>query len=136
MCNTAGVKHYGELTLFYFTGRIIGTYVLQVTICQASIVQMVIIYRTLRKRGVANLTEHLTLTHRVMMRMFGRVLTGIKKAGYHVHNLVIISLVFINPNATYCIVLRNLNVANCRLLKASYCEHFLDDNSNCLAIIP
>ena len=81
MCGNAGVKHFGELTLFYFTETSIGSYVLQVTICQASIVQMVIIYTTLRKRDVANLMEHQTLTHHVMKRMSRRVLTGKKKAG-------------------------------------------------------
>ena len=84
-----------------------GIYVLQVTICQASFVQVVINYTTLRKRGVANLMEHLTLTHHVMKMMFPKVLTGIKKAGCHAHKLVIILLVFIDPIATNCVALRN-----------------------------
>ena len=107
MCSTAGVKDFHELILFYFTERTIGIYVLLVTICQDSIVQMVIIYATLRQRGVANLMKHLTPTRHVMMRMFSGVLTGINKAGCHVHKLVIILLVFINLGATYYLALTN-----------------------------
>ena len=104
---TAGDKHFGKLTMSYFTETIIGIYALKVTICQAYIVQMMIIYRTLRKHGVANLMKHLTPTSHVIMRMFRRVLTGIKEAGCHVHKLVIILLVFINPAATHCLVFIN-----------------------------
>ena len=96
-----------ELTLFCFTEKNIGTYVLQVTICQAFIVQMVVFSTTLSTRGVANLMEHLSLTRHVMIRMFRIVLTGINKAGCHVHKLVIILLVFINLGATNCIASRN-----------------------------
>ena len=107
MCSTAGVKHFGELTLFYVTEIMIGTYVRQATICQACIVQIIITSTTLRKRGVANLMKHLTPTRHVMMRIFRRVLTGINKAGCHVHKLVIILLAFINLGATHCLVLIN-----------------------------
>ena len=105
-CKTPGAKSFCELTLFYITEIIIGTYVLQATICQASIVQMIIIYTTLRLRCAANLTKDLTLSRHVTMRMFRRVLTGINKAGCHVHKLVIIFLVCIDPAATSCIASR------------------------------
>ena len=98
----ADVCRFGELSaFFYFTGTVIGTYVLQVTICQASFVQLVITYITLRKRGVANLVEHLILTRHVTMRMCRRSLTGINKAGRRAQKLIILSLVFIDPRAVY-----------------------------------
>ena len=68
-------------------------------------------------RGAANLVELQTLTSRVTMKTFGRDLTGIEKEWYHVPDLVIISQDFIGPLATICIVLKNSNVVNCRLVK-------------------
>ena len=108
-------KCFSELSLFDFPDIIIGTYVPQVTICQASIDPMVISQVTLRKRCVASLMEHLTSTCHVTRRMCPPSL--IMKAGRHAPKLVIISLVSINLAAKICIVLRNSNAANCRLLR-------------------
>ena len=68
----------------------------------------------MKKRGVANLMEHLIPPHHVTMSMFGGHSTGIKKEWCHAQERVIISLVFIDTDVTYCIVLKNLNAANCR----------------------
>jgi hypothetical protein len=88
------------------------------TIYLAFIVQMaVIVYTTLRKRGVANLVEHLIPQHHVTMRMLCWDLTQINKGRCHAQRLVIILLVFTEASVTSCIVLRNLNAANCRTCK-------------------
>ena len=65
--------------------------------------------------------------------MFRQNLTGIKKGWCHAQKLVIISLVFIDPNVTYCIVLIHLNAANCRPWKinekfAQCSEHVFNSN--------
>jgi hypothetical protein len=113
-----------NLKLFYFTDKIIGTYVPQGTIYLAFIAQVVIIYTTLRTRGVANLKEQLIpATRYVTMRMFRQNLTGMKKGWCHAQKLVIISLVFTDPAVTCCIVLINLNAANCRPWKIMKKSH-------------
>jgi hypothetical protein len=68
-------------------------------------------------RGAVNLLVLLIPTSRATMRTFGRDLTGIDKEWCHAPDLVIISLAFIDPLATICIVLKNSNAANCRLQK-------------------
>jgi hypothetical protein len=128
-------KFLGVNTInFCLADSIIGTYVLQVTICQASIVQMVIIYLAFRRRGVASLMEHQTSTRHVTMGTYPGRLTGTLKGGCHAQHLVTTSRVFINPAATDCIVLKNWNAVKCRPLRGNYCEHFLADNPNCFAV--
>jgi hypothetical protein len=68
-------------------------------------------------RGAVNLLVLLIPTSRATMRTFGRDLTGIDKEWCHALDLVIISLAFIDPLATICLVLKNSNAANCRLQK-------------------
>ncbi|CAB4012859.1 fibropellin-1 isoform X4 [Paramuricea clavata] len=116
---------------------IIGTCVHQDLTCPDFTVQAVIICTTLSVRGAVNLVEPLIPTSLVTMRTFGRNLTGIDKGWCHVPDLVIISLACIDPPATICIVLKNSNVANCRLKKRVFKSGrgyniFLCTNVTCL----
>jgi hypothetical protein len=80
--------------------------------------------KTLSMRGVADLVENLISRRHVTMRMCRRHLTAKKQAGLHVQNLVITSVVFIEPTPTHCVTLKNLNAVNFRLLRGRHCEHF------------
>ena len=115
-------ESFWKFTLFCLADSIIGTYVLQVTICQASIVQVMIIYLALRRRCVADLVEHQTSTRHVTMGTYPGRLTGTLKGGCHAQHLVTTSRVFINPAATNCIVLKNWNAVKCRPLRGNYCD--------------
>ena len=100
-----------------------GTAVQKDIIYQDFIVQAVITFITSSMRGVVNLVGLQIHTSRATMKTFGRNLIGIDKGWCHVVELVIISLVFIDPLVTICIVLRNSNVASCRVQEVgiTYC---------------
>ena len=102
---------------FILTEIVIGTRVHQDIFCLVFTVHAVIICATLNMRGAVNLLVLLIPTSRATMRTFGRDLTGIDKEWCHAPDLVIISLAFIDPLATICIVSKNSNAANCRLQK-------------------
>jgi hypothetical protein len=103
--------------VYDFLAQTTGICVQQVTIFPVSTVQPVTTFTTLSMRGVANLVELPTHTNPVTTRTCGRVLTGLKMERWRVLNLVIISLGFIDPPATFCTVLKSSNVVKCRQLQ-------------------